>query len=134
MNSYVSLLRAMKKFRQIASANIMMALLRFLLAVVLVMLGLGAVGGVAGLLFSIMVVSVYLAYHATGINLPRSKGFAKDMISETFYVSIIVLSYCDILKRISSHSRFRCEYWVSTSLMERNQRLILKLMFLLDVP
>ena len=96
-NSYASLLRAMRKFQPIASANIIMALLKFIFAVVLVMLGLEAVGGVAGLLLSIIVVSFYLAYHAIKINLPRSKGFVRDMISETFYVSIIFLGITFII-------------------------------------
>ena len=91
MTSYASLLRAMKKFRQLASANVMSAFLKLFFAVVLVVLGMGAIGAVAGLLISIAVVSVYLAYYAAKIKLPQSRGFVRDMITETFYVSIIFL-------------------------------------------
>jgi len=91
MTSYASLLRAMKKFRQLASANVMSAFLKLFFAVVLVMLGMGAIGAVAGLLISIVVVSVYLAYYTAKIKLPPSGGFVRDMITETFYVSIIFL-------------------------------------------
>ncbi len=91
VNSYASLLRAMKKFSQLASANVMSAFLKLFFAVILVILGTGAVGGIAGFLISIAAVLVYLAYHATRIELPPSKGFVKDMIPETFFVSIIFL-------------------------------------------
>ncbi len=90
-NSYVSLLRAMKKFQQLASANIMMSFLKLFFAVILVVLGMGAVGGIAGLLISTATVLVYLAYQATKIKLPPSKGFVRDMFPKTFYVSIIFL-------------------------------------------
>ena len=97
VNSYASLLRAMKKFQQLASANVMLAFLKLLFAVILVMLGTGAIGGIAGLLISIAAVLGYLAYHATKIELPPSKGFVKDMIPETFFVSIIFLGITFII-------------------------------------
>ncbi len=97
VSSYVSLLRAMKMFRQIASANVMSAFLKLLFAVILVMLGTGAIGGIAGLLISIAAVFVYLSYHITKIKLPPSKGFVKDMISETLFVSIIFLGITFII-------------------------------------
>ncbi len=90
-NSYVSLLRAMKKFGQLANANVASAVLKLLFATVLVILGMGAVGAIAGLLISIAAVLAYLAYNAIKIKLPPSKGFVKDMIPETFFVSIIFL-------------------------------------------
>ena len=96
-NSYNSLFRAMKKFSQIATANVMSAFLKLFSAVILVMLGMGAVGGVAGLLISIAAVLAYLAYYASKIELPSSKGFVKDMIPETLYVSIIFLGITFII-------------------------------------
>ena len=91
VQSYVSLLRAMKKFSQLANANIMMAFLKLSFAVILVLLGMGAVGAIAGLLISVAAVLAYLTYHITKIELLPSKGFVKEMIPETFYVSIIFL-------------------------------------------
>ena len=96
-NSYNSLLRAMKKFSQLATANVMSAFLKLFSAVILVMLGTGAIGGVAGLLISIAAVLAYLAYYASKIELPPSKGFVKDMIPETLYVSIIFLGITFII-------------------------------------
>ena len=55
------------------------------------MAGLGAVGAVAGLLISIASVVLYLSYHASKIRLQPSKGFVKDMLSETFFVLVIFL-------------------------------------------
>lgn len=91
VQSYTSLIRAMKRFHILASANITVSSLRLLFAVILVMLGMGAVGAIAGLLISIAVVSIYLAYYTTKMKLPPSKGFVKDLIPETFYVSIIFI-------------------------------------------
>jgi O-antigen/teichoic acid export membrane protein len=96
-NSYVSFLRAMKKFTQIAGANVISSFLRLFFAVVLVMAGLGAVGAVAGLLISITVIVMYLSYHAAKIRLQPSKGFVRDMISETFFVSVIFLGITFII-------------------------------------
>lgn len=90
-NSYASFLRAMKKFAQLANAGIMSAFLKLLFGVILVMLGTGVIGGVAAILISIAAVLAYLAYNASKIKLPSSKGFVKEMIPETFFVSIIFL-------------------------------------------
>ena len=92
VNSYVSLLRAVKKFRQLATANIVRSLLRLFSAVVLIIIGLGAVGGVAGLLISNFIVLVYLAHYARKIRMSKSAGFVIDMIPETFFISIIFVS------------------------------------------
>jgi len=97
VNSYSSLLRAMKKFNQVAGAIILLSLLRLSSAVVLVMLGLGAIGGIAGLLVSFVVVFGYLVYCTNKIKLPPSKGFVKDMVPETFFVSIVFLGIAFII-------------------------------------
>lgn len=106
VNSYASLLRAMKRFQQLANANVMMSFLRLFSAVILVMLGTGAAGGIAGLLISIAAVLVYLAHHATRIESPPSKGFVRDMIPETFLVSIIFLGITFIMNSSIVFMRF----------------------------
>ncbi|AIY89546.1 polysaccharide biosynthesis protein [Geoglobus acetivorans] len=90
-NSYAALLRAVKRFGQIAVANIMMSFLKLLTAVILVVLGMGAVGALGGLLISSVAVFIYLTCHATRLELPQSRGFSGNMIRETFFVSIIFL-------------------------------------------
>ena len=97
-NSCVSLLRAKKKFSVIAGANVANAVLKFLLAILFVLLGFGAIGAIGSLAASVVVASVFLIYYAlksSKLMIPRN--FSEGFLIETFYVSVVFLGVAFLL-------------------------------------
>ena len=85
--SCVSLLRAIKKFKSLAIANVIFSILKLILAIFLVLIGWGALGALLSMLIATLVVAAYLVYESLRIELDKSKG-SFGMITETFLVSI----------------------------------------------
>jgi len=90
-NSYASLYRALRMFPQLAAAGISSAAIKFVSAVLLIYIGLGAVGGILALLLSVVAVLAYFVDLNRKIALPKARGFAFDMIPETIPVSVVFI-------------------------------------------
>ncbi len=97
VTSFNSLIRAIKKFYVLASANVTISLLRLILSILLVIIGLGALGAVEGMLFSLSIVTILLYCYIRSLRLPKSSRFVRDIISETLYVSITFIGIAFII-------------------------------------
>lgn len=106
VNSYGSLLRARKMFKQVAGANIMSNSLKLISAVVLVTLGFGAAGAIFALVIAFAVALLYLLYYVSRLDIPSPNSIVKDMIPETFLVSVIFLGIVFIVNSSIIFMRF----------------------------
>jgi len=90
-DSYSALFRAMRKFVIIAIANIFNSVIKLVVAIVLVMVGFGAVGSLIGFFASIFMVTVYLYLLSFKLEIKSSNGWDFGMILETIPISMTFL-------------------------------------------
>jgi len=105
-NSYRSLLRAKKMFKQIAVANVLNNFLRLIAAVAFVAFGFGADGAIFALVLAFAAVLVYLFYYVSKMDIPSPRSIVKDMLPETFLVSVIFLGVVFIVNSSIIFMRF----------------------------